>query len=59
MIFGQIQLCPKGELNMKNKSFDEKTKTVFFEDGWSLQLTENEWNDFISGNMEYWGISLN
>ncbi|MDK4523138.1 hypothetical protein [Fusobacterium necrophorum] len=59
MIFGQIQLCPKGELNMKNKSFDEKTKTVFFEDGWSLQLTENEWNDFISGNMEYWGIALN
>lgn len=44
---------------MKNKSFDEKTKTVFFEDGWSLQLTENEWNDFISGNMEYWGIALN
>lgn len=59
MILGQIQLCPKGELNMKNKSFDEKTKTVFFEDGWSLQLTENEWNDFISGNVDYWGIALN
>lgn len=59
MIFGQIQLCPKGELNMKNKSFNEKTKTVFFEDGWSLQLTENEWNDFISGNVDYWGIALN
>lgn len=37
----------------------DESRILHFVDGWSIELTEEEWADYISGNVDYWGIALN